>query len=130
MDFDRIDDTTGEVPAEAPRWFQGEARLQRLPNPFPSVAAVFAVHFRAGARTRPHVHHSGQLLHVVAGRGIIADGTGRREVAVGDVVAVQAGEWHWHGATPHSPMTHVTVQKADDPIEWDVEERDWASGYG
>jgi quercetin dioxygenase-like cupin family protein len=39
-------------------------------------------------------------------------------------------EWHWHGATPDSPMTHVTVQlTGPDSVNWDVEERDWARDY-
>ncbi|MGI8686326.1 MAG: cupin domain-containing protein [Acidimicrobiales bacterium] len=130
MELDHIDDTTGEPPGEWPRCFQGEARIQRLPNPFVDGAAIFAVHFQPGGRTRPHVHASGQFLHVVAGAGIVATEAGRQVVGAGDVVAVQPGEWHWHGATADSKMTHVTVQKSDDPIDWEVDEKDWAEGYG
>ncbi len=131
MEIERIDASVGEAPGELASSFQGEARIQRLPNPFPDGPAVFAVHFRAGARTRPHVHGEGQLLHVVAGRGIVADVRGRRVVEAGDVIAALPGEWHWHGASPDSPMTHLTVQaSASGGIDWDVEERDWAEGYG
>ena len=49
-----------------------------------------------------------------------------RLVEPGDVVAVMPGEWHWHGATPDSAMTHVTIQQAEGRTDWDVEERDWA----
>lgn len=130
MDIDRIDDTQGEPPGEHPRRFQGYAKIQPLPNPFADGPAIFAVHFDAGGRTRPHVHHSGQVLHVTAGRGVVATEFERRVVEEGDVVAVRAGEWHWHGATPDSPMTHVTVQfTGSDPIDWEVDEKDWASGY-
>lgn len=131
MELDRIDDTTGERPGEYPRCFQGEVRIQRLPTPFTAGPAVFAVHFQPGGRTRPHVHGSGQLLHVVAGQGIVGTESGRQVVEAGDVVAVLPGEWHWHGATAGSTMTHVTVQKsATDPIDWEVDEKDWAAGYG
>lgn len=132
MEFDRLDDTTGEAPGEWPARFQGEARIQRLPTPFVDDGpAVFAVHFQPGGRTRPHVHHSGQLLHVVSGTGMVATAEGRRVVEAGDVVAVMPGEWHWHGATPSTAMTHVTIQKnPTDPIDWEVEERDWAADYG
>lgn len=130
MELDRIDEGRGEVPEEAPRWFQGEARIQRLATPFPDGPDVFAVHFPAGVRSRPHVHASGQLLHVVSGQGVVGTVSGRRVVEAGDVVATMAGEWHWHGATPGSAMTHVTVQIAGDHIDWEVEERDWAAGYG
>lgn len=131
MELQRIDDTTGEAPAELAECFEGQARIQRLPNPFAEGPTIFAVHFRPGGRTRPHVHASGQLLHVTAGRGIIADELGRRVVEAGDVVATMPGEWHWHGAAPDTPMTHVTVQaSASGGIDWDVEERDWADDYG
>jgi quercetin dioxygenase-like cupin family protein len=131
MDYEHVDDTTGEPPAEWPEHFQGEARIQPFPNPFPEDgAAVFAVHFGAGGRSRPHTHRHGQMLVVVSGKGVVGDRTGRRTVAPGDVVVAHPGEWHWHGAAPDSPMTHVTVQMAGpDSIDWDVDEGDWAEGY-
>lgn len=130
MEFVRIDPTQGELPASLRAHFQGEARVQPLPNPFGEEPGVFAVHFDAGGRTRPHRHRSGQVLHIALGEGILADRSQRRVVRPGDVVTVMPGEWHWHGATPHSPMTHVTVQMAaQDETDWDVEEGDWASGY-
>lgn len=131
MRFDHVDDRRGEPPAEIDRHFQGRARLQPFESPFAEGPAVFAVHFEPGGRTRPHVHRSGQVLIVTAGRGLLGGLDGRREVAAGDVVSVMPGEWHWHGATPDSAMTHVTVQMTGaESIDWDVEERDWASGYG
>ncbi|MDP8937702.1 MAG: cupin domain-containing protein [Actinomycetota bacterium] len=131
MHFDHVDDTQGDPPEELADHFQGDARIQRFPSPFPDGGpAVFAVHFRAGGRTKPHVHRNGQMLHVTAGRGIIGTPDGRRVVEPGDVVVVMPDEWHWHGGAPDSPMTHVTVQMAGpDSIDWDVEERDWAEGY-
>ena len=129
--FDHVDDTQGDPPEELAEHFQGDARIQRFPNPFPADGpAVFAVHFRAGGRTKPHVHRNGQVLHVSGGRGIIGTRAGRRTVEAGDVVIVMPDEWHWHGASPDSPMTHVTVQVAGpDSIDWDVDEGDWADDY-
>lgn len=129
MEFDHIDDDSGEVPDEHPEHFQGDARIQRLADPFPDGPAVFAVHFAAGGRSKPHVHERGQLLVVTAGRGLVGDEHGRREVGPGDVIAAGPGEWHWHGATPDSPMTHLTIQLGG-AIDWDVDEGDWAQGYG
>lgn len=131
MEIEHIDDTAGEPPAEWPEHFQGLARIQTPPNPFPeSGPAVFAVHFDAGGRSRPHTHRDGQMLVVTAGRGIVGDRSGRREVGPGDVVVAGAGEWHWHGAAPGSAMTHVTVQlPGPGSIDWDVDEGDWAAGY-
>ncbi len=130
MEFDHVDASMGEPPGEHPRHFQGDARLQSLPNPFPDRTSVFAVHFEAGGRTRPHAHRSGQMLVITEGHGLVGDASGRRLVGPGDVVVAGPGEWHWHGATPTSPMTHVTVQLASDTTDWGVEERDWADDYG
>lgn len=130
MDLAHIDPSSGELPAALRPHFQGEARLQPLVSPFPDGPTVFAVHFEPGGRTRPHVHRHGQLLHVASGEGIVADASGRRLVRTGDVVAVRAGEWHWHGATPRTPMTHLTVQMASpDETDWDVDEGDWPNNY-
>ena len=128
MEFDKVEAGKGEPPAEHPQHFQGDAILQRLPNPFSDGPNLFAVHFDAGGRTKPHVHSAGQFLYIAAGRGLVGDSSGRREVGPGDVVVARPGEWHWHGAAPHSPMTHLTVQSGS--VDWDVDEGDWAEGYG
>lgn len=130
MEFGHVDTSQGELPAALRRHFQGEARIQRLVSPFPDGPAVFAVHFEPGGRTRPHVHRSGQILHVAAGEGIVADESARRVVRPGDVITVMPEEWHWHGATPGSPMTHLTVQMpGPEETDWEVDERDWAADY-
>ena len=130
MDFDTIDPGRGELPEEYRPHFEGQARIQRFTSPFGERPAVSAVHFDAGARTRPHVHRSGQVLHITAGRGIVADRTGRQVVLPGDVVTVHPDEWHWHGGTPDSPMTHLTVQVTEPgDIDWAVDEGDWADAY-
>jgi len=126
MEFEHVNRRRGELPAEYRPHFEGEARFQRFTSPFADGPAVFAVHFEAGGRTKPHIHHSGQVLYVTEGEGIVADGKGRRSVRAGDVVTVMPDEWHWHGGTPSSAMTHFTVQMpGSDDIDWDVEEGDW-----
>ena len=67
------------------------------------------VNFRIGATTGWHVHDCDQILVVTAGRGIVASETEEREITVGDVVHIKAGERHWHGAKADSPMSHITV---------------------
>ena len=67
------------------------------------------VNFSAGATTGWHVHDSDQILVVTAGRGIVASETEEREIAVGDVVHIKAGERHWHGAKADSTLSHITV---------------------
>lgn len=130
MEFETIDSSRGGMPEEYRPHFQGQARFQHFSSPFADRPAVFAVHFDAGARTRPHVHRSGQVLHIASGRGIVANRDGRQVVLPGDVVTVEPDEWHWHGGAPDSPMTHLTVQvTAPGDIDWDVDEGDWADGY-
>jgi len=46
---------------------------------------------------------------VTAGRGIAATESEEREITVGDIVHIKAGERHWHGATAETPMSHITV---------------------
>jgi quercetin dioxygenase-like cupin family protein len=45
-------------------------------------------------------------------RGIVASEPEEREITVGDVVHIKAGERHWHGAKADSPMSHITVTTA------------------
>lgn len=130
MDFEHADSAKGELPDEYKPHFQGQAKFQQLNSPFGSEPAVFVVHFDAGGRTRPHVHRSGQLLYIADGEGVVATVSERRTVRPGDVVTVEPDEWHWHGGTPTSPMSHVTVQKmTPGDVVWEVDERDWATGY-
>ena len=37
------------------------------------------------------------------------DETEEREITVGDVVHIKAGERHWHGAKADSTLSHITV---------------------
>ena len=70
------------------------------------------VNFRVGATTGWHVHDCDQILVVTAGRGIAATESEVREITIGDIVHIKAGERHWHGATANSPMSHITVTTA------------------
>ena len=52
---------------------------------------------------------SDQILVVTAGKGFAATETEQREISVGDIVHIRAGERHWHGATADSPLSHITL---------------------
>jgi 4-carboxymuconolactone decarboxylase len=67
------------------------------------------VNFSLGATTGWHVHDCDQILVVTAGRGTVANETEQRDITVGDVVHIKAGERHWHGAKADSTMSHITV---------------------
>ena len=70
------------------------------------------VNFRQGATTGWHTHDCDQILVVTAGRGLVATDKEEREIGVGDVVHIKAGERHWHGANAESTMSHITVTTA------------------
>jgi quercetin dioxygenase-like cupin family protein len=129
MIIDHVERTAGELPDDYRPHFVGVARFQQLTSPFVGGPDVFIVHFDAGGRTRPHVHHSGQVLHVVSGEGVVADRDGRHVVSRGDTITVSPDEWHWHGGLPHTPMSHFTVQHRGADVSWEVDEADWADGY-
>lgn len=67
------------------------------------------VNFRQGATTGWHAHTCDQILVITAGSGIVATEHDEREVTVGDVVHIKAGERHWHGAKADTTMSHITI---------------------
>ena len=124
MFFDHVDRHKGEAP-ENPSHFQGQVKIQRFRDQFPGGVEIIAVHFEAGGRTRPHSHSAGQVLHVTSGKGIVATRSGRRFIEPGDIVIVTPGEWHWHGGTTSSAVTHVAMQLAGS-TKWEEPELNWA----
>jgi quercetin dioxygenase-like cupin family protein len=72
-----------------------------------TIATVF---FAPGARTYWHSHENGQILQVLAGRGLVCTaGEQPQVIQAGDTVWVPAGERHWHGAAPDSFLTHTAI---------------------
>ncbi len=67
------------------------------------------VNFTKGSTTGWHTHDCDQILIVVHGSGIVATETDQREINIGDVVHIKAGENHWHGAKVETTMGHITV---------------------
>lgn len=79
------------------------------------------VMFEPGARTAWHTHPLGQTLIVTAGTGRVQRwGEPAEEIRQGDVVWIPPGQKHWHGAAPHSSMTHIAVteQSGGKTVEW------------
>ncbi|GAA4174048.1 cupin domain-containing protein [Gryllotalpicola koreensis] len=71
---------------------------------------INTVDFTPGARTHWHHHENGQILQVLAGRGLIQSAGGPVEVLrAGDTVWIPPGETHWHGAAPDSFMVHTAI---------------------
>jgi quercetin dioxygenase-like cupin family protein len=67
------------------------------------------VNFSKGSTTGWHVHDCDQILVVTAGRGFAATESERREITVGDIVHIKAGERHLHGALADTTLSHITV---------------------
>jgi quercetin dioxygenase-like cupin family protein len=92
-------------------YFTGNVRIDPLHQaPDPARVSIASVTFEPGARTAWHSHPLGQTLIVTAGCGRVQRwGGASEEIRPGDVVWILPGEKHWHGATPTTAMTHISV---------------------
>ena len=109
MELNRSEDRVWEpAPAEN---FTGNVWFGPLaPRPTEDSLSALGVHFEPGARTDWHTHPGGQTLYVTDGAGFVQRRGGESvRIGPGDVVYAPAGEEHWHGATPHSHMTHLSL---------------------
>jgi len=128
MDVYRVDESQA-VPAPEPQNFTGRVRMQNLHQAAGMTKLeLLAVHFDAGAHTRPHTHPSEQVLHVVRGNGFVwIAGEERQRIPEGSIVAIPGGVVHMHGATEEEPICHLAFRAADGLTDWapaDVPE-DW-----
>jgi len=103
-------------------YFTGSVRIDPLfTPPDPARVAMALVTFEPGARTAWHTHPFGQTLIVTAGCGRVQHEGGQlEEIRPGDVVFFSPGEKHWHGAAPHTAMSHIAVQEKlnGSPVHW------------
>ena len=131
MNMAHIDKKQAKLDPKLTPYFEGEVRVQNLFSADTGNGhQILAVFFSPGGRTRPHIHRRGQILQILEGKGIVATDTEKRVVAAGDVIVIPPGAWHWHGATPDTPMSHLAIQGPEgSDIVWDVEMKDWASTY-
>lgn len=111
--------SSAKGPAE---WFTGSVRIDA---PFqrnaPARIGGATVTFEPGARTAWHTHPLGQTLIVTAGCGRVQrEGGPIEEIRPGDVVWLEPGEKHWHGAAPTTAMTHIAIAEMLDGrvVEW------------
>jgi quercetin dioxygenase-like cupin family protein len=75
------------------------------------------INFAVGARNKFHRHTHDQVLIITYGTGIVATDQAEVEVHNGELVLVPAGEKHWHGATPTSAMSHISLTAAGSQTE-------------
>jgi quercetin dioxygenase-like cupin family protein len=82
-------------------WLRGPAQDEALDSAL--------VKFAPGAATPLHVHHGGQVLYAVSGRGFVELDGVRTEVGPGDIVVTPPGEAHVHGASDDEDFVHLSV---------------------
>ncbi|GAA2176012.1 hypothetical protein GCM10009846_28140 [Agrococcus versicolor] len=70
---------------------------------------INTVDFTPGARTHWHQHEHGQIIQVLAGRGLVCAGGEVHVLRVGDTVWCPPDERHWHGAAPDSFLVHTAI---------------------
>jgi quercetin dioxygenase-like cupin family protein len=99
-------------------YFTGTVRIDPLfQAPEPARVNVASVTFEPGARTAWHTHPLGQTLIVTAGLGRAQRWGGEiSEIRPGDVIWFPPGEKHWHGATPTTSMTHISIVEQLDGV--------------
>jgi quercetin dioxygenase-like cupin family protein len=111
MDAFRIDAALATDPPD-PANFTGRVRMQNLAAAGGTDELDYlAVHFDAGAHTRPHIHATDQVLCFVLGSGFVwLAGEERQLVEEGHVVVIPAGVVHMHGATDDEAICHLAVR--------------------
>ncbi len=68
------------------------------------------VFFAPRGRTNWHTHEIGQILHVTSGSGLVfSKNDGRVEIRAGDVIWIEPGEVHWHGAGEQTFLVHTAI---------------------
>jgi quercetin dioxygenase-like cupin family protein len=129
MKLTRNDQSKAQPDTARKGYFDGEVKTLQLVGPTESnEVELLAVYFSAGARTRPHIHEHDQVLQIIEGQGIVVTETEKLMVSAGDVITIPAGSWHWHGATRNTAMCHISIKRPG-PTNWEVEQKNWASGY-
>ena len=93
-------------------FFSGQTYLKRLSeNDNIWNSSLANVTFEPGARTNWHKHSGGQILLVIGGEGRYQERGGKiRALHKGDVVRIAPDIEHWHGASPNSWFTHISVE--------------------
>ncbi|HWL48394.1 MAG TPA: cupin domain-containing protein [Acidimicrobiia bacterium] len=98
--------------------FTGTVWNRRLKESEDGITMI-AVQFAPGARSDWHSHPGGQLLYVVSGTGLVqTENQSTISISPGDVVYAPPGERHWHGASPDSPMQHLSLTTGG-PAAWE-----------
>ena len=108
----QVEEETMPTATPIPGWSGGPVTRTRqalVPAEASNNFNCSVVNFGRGATTGFHAHTSDQILIITSGVGMVATEQEEREVTVGDVIHITAGENHWHGAAKDSYMSHITI---------------------
>ena len=98
-----------EQPADSPLFMGKVTRQALVPAETAKNFNCGMVNFSRGSRNKFHAHSEDQVLVITSGIGIVATEDDEREVGVGDIIHIPAGEKHWHGARKESYMSHISI---------------------
>jgi quercetin dioxygenase-like cupin family protein len=103
---------TGEKNDAFAEYFIGQSYLNMLSL---DQVVIGNVTFEPGCRNNWHIHQAdkggGQMLIVTAGKGWYQEyGKEPQSLKSGDIVHIQAGVKHWHGAAADSWFQHLAIE--------------------
>lgn len=105
--------TSGIFPKgeKATQNFTGTAWVKTLVANDDTLTTIISdVVFEPSARNYWHTHPAGQILICTDGIGYYQEkGKPIQTLHAGDVVKIQPGIEHWHGASPNSSFTHIAI---------------------
>ncbi len=105
--IERKGGTRRDAPSE---WFDGHVEVEAILEDATHAVRQNRVHFHDGGRTHWHLHVGSQVLYFVQGQGMVqAHGADAVECEPGDIVHVQPGAKHRHGARPGTSAVHIAI---------------------
>jgi quercetin dioxygenase-like cupin family protein len=129
LQFEHADDLQRQQ--GAPGNFTGNAYFQPVASNQDCQLGANRVTFEKGARTFWHIHSGEQVLYFLKGRGRVQErGSQALDATAGDVVHVQAGTEHWHGAhhEEEHAMQHLAMTFGQTTWLEQVSEEDYRAG--
>ena len=104
-DFPLGEENTGYA-----QYFTGKSWLAPLTTNKDLNVPISNVTFEPGCRNNWHSHTGGQILIVVGGEGYYQErGKPARKIVTGDIVEIAPNVEHWHGASPDSWFSHLSI---------------------
>lgn len=91
-------------------YFTGDVSNSRLVSSDSVVKCQISnVTFKAGARTRWHIHTGTHILLCTAWHWYQEKGRKAQELEAGSTVVIRPGTVHWRGANADSEFSHVSI---------------------